>query len=54
MIGVGGVGPTLTGVLERLAGLEDEYVAVEAQLADPDVLADHEPPPHGVEAATRS
>ena len=27
-------------VIERLAGLDDEYRAIEARLADPDVIAD--------------
>ena len=31
---------TLAAVIDRLAGLEEEYRAVEARLADPEVLAD--------------
>ncbi len=34
------LGPSLVHVLERLAALEDEFAAVEAELADPAVLAD--------------
>ena len=41
-------------VLERLQDLEDEFVAVEAQLADPAVLADQNAAPGRVASGTRS
>ena len=33
-----GARPYPDGVIDRLAGLEDEYVAVEASLADPEMV----------------